>query len=111
MQRRARVAVACAFAADGVRVPGEGAIEQGHGARMRHQPRDRIVLNTQSATEPVRSTPLTFATGGLRIFAGIIGARLRRERASPFFDAGGRPLREPEVVSRERRAELERDAP
>lgn len=73
-------------------------------------PRDRIVLNTQSATAPVRSTPLALVTGGLRILAGILGARLRRERASPFFDAGGRPLREPEVVSRERRAALERNA-
>ncbi|HEU0307517.1 MAG TPA: DUF6151 family protein [Lysobacter sp.] len=73
-------------------------------------PRDRIVLNTRSATAPVRSTPLAFVTGGLRIFAGIIGVRLRRERASPFFDASGRPLREPEVISRERRGELERNA-
>lgn len=71
-------------------------------------PRNRIVLNTRSATAPVRSTPLAFAMGGLRILAGIIGARLRRERASPFFDGAGRPLREPEVISRERRAELER---
>jgi len=73
-------------------------------------PRDRIVLNTGSATAPVRTTPLAFVTGGLRILAGILGARLRRERTSPFFDASGRPLREPEVISREQRAELERDA-
>ncbi|GAB3352218.1 DUF6151 family protein [Lysobacter tyrosinilyticus] len=71
-------------------------------------PRNRIVLNTQSATAPVKSTPLAFVTGGLRILAGVLGARLQRERASPFFDAGGRPLREPEAISRERRAELER---
>jgi len=71
-------------------------------------PRNRVVLNTQSATAPVKSTPLAFATGGLRILAGVLGARLRGERASPFFDASGRPLREPEVISRERRAELER---
>lgn len=71
-------------------------------------PRDRIVLNTASATAPVRATPLGFAMGGLRILLGIIGARLRRERASPFFDADGRALREPEVISRETRALLER---
>lgn len=71
-------------------------------------PRNRVVLNTQSATAPVKSTPLAFVTGGLCILAGVLGARLRREHASPFFDASGRPLREPEVVSRERRAELER---
>jgi len=73
-------------------------------------PRGRIVLNTGSATAPVRATPLAILTGGARIFAGLIGARLRRERTSPFFDASGRPLREPEVISREQRAALERDA-
>lgn len=71
-------------------------------------PAGRIVLNTKSATEPVSPTTLGFIAGGLRIFAGLIGARLRGERASPFFDASGHPLREPEVISRERRAELER---
>jgi hypothetical protein len=73
-------------------------------------PRGRIVLNTGSATAPVRTTPLAFLTGGLRIVAGLIRARLRRERTSPFFDASGRPLREPDVISREQRAALERDA-
>jgi hypothetical protein len=73
-------------------------------------PRDRVVLNTASATAPVRTTPVAFVLGGLRIFAGIVGAGLRRDRASPFFDAGGRPLREPELISREQRAALERDA-
>ena len=73
-------------------------------------PRDRIALNTPSATAPVRSTPLAFALGGLRILAGILGARWRRERDSAFFEAGGRPLREPEVISREQRAALERGA-
>lgn len=73
-------------------------------------PRGRIVLHTGSATSPVRATPLGFLTGGLRILAGLIGALLRRERTSPFFDASGRPLREPDVISREQRAALERDA-
>ncbi|WP_457097677.1 DUF6151 family protein [Lysobacter sp. P5_B9] len=73
-------------------------------------PRNRVVINSQSATAPVRATPLAFVTGGVRIVAGIIGARLRPERGSPFFDAGGRPLREPEVISREQRTALEHDA-
>ena len=73
-------------------------------------PRGRVVINTGSATAPVRATPLAFVTGGLRIVSGILGARLRRERSSPFFDASGRPLREPEVISREQRATLESDA-
>lgn len=70
-------------------------------------PPGRTLINTPSATAPVKSTPLAFATGGLRILAGIIGARLRRERTSPFFDASGHPLREPHVISREERAALE----
>jgi hypothetical protein len=73
-------------------------------------PRGRIVLNSGSATAPVQATPLALVAGMLRIFAGLIGAWLRRDRASPFFDASGRPLREPEVISREQRAALERDA-
>lgn len=71
-------------------------------------PRDRIVLNIGSATAPVASTPLALVTGILRILAGMIGVRLRRERGSPFFDASGSPLRQPEVISREHRTELER---
>ncbi len=73
-------------------------------------PRGRVALGTKSATAPVSATPVAFIVGGLRIFAGIIGARLRRERATPFFDASGRPLREPVVISRDQRAALERDA-
>ncbi|MBF6025111.1 hypothetical protein IU514_13850 [Lysobacter niastensis] len=72
--------------------------------------RGRVVLYAGSATAPVRGTPLAFVTGGVRIVAGLIGARLRRERTSPFFDGSGRPLREPDVISREQRAALEREA-
>lgn len=71
-------------------------------------PRDRVVLNTQSATLPVRGTPFALAFGSLHILMGVLGVKLRRERASPFFDAIGQPIRAPEVVSRERRMELER---
>lgn len=73
-------------------------------------PRGRTVINTGSATAPVRARPLLFVTGGLRILAGILGARLRRERTSPFFDSSDHPLRQPEVISREQRAALEREA-
>jgi len=69
-----------------------------------------VVINTASATAPVRATPLAFVSGGLRILTGILGARLRRERTSPFFDASGRPLRKPEVISREQRVLLAREA-
>lgn len=71
-------------------------------------PRDRITLNTGSATGPVRRTPLAFALGGLRILAGMLGARLRRDRTSPFFGADGQAVRVPDVISRERRTHLER---
>jgi hypothetical protein len=71
-------------------------------------PRAHVVLNTQSATSPVRGTPMALAIGSLRILMGVLGVKLRRERTSPFFDPTGRPLCEPDVVSRERRAELER---
>ena len=73
-------------------------------------PRGRTVINIGSATAPVRAKPLLVVTGGLRILAGILGARLRREHTSPFFDASGQPLRQPEVISREQRAALEREA-
>ena len=73
-------------------------------------PAGRCVLNTGSATAPVRATPLAFAWGGLRIMAGMLNARLRRERASPFLDGDGRLLREPEVITREQRLALERGA-
>lgn len=71
-------------------------------------PRDRMVLNTQSATAPVNSTPMHLLVGSLRILMGVLGVKLRRERTWPFFDANGHPLREPDVVSRERRVALER---
>lgn len=72
------------------------------------RPRDRMVVNAQSATTPVKSTPMHLVMGSLRILMGVLGVKLRRERTWPFFDANGHPLREPDVVSRERRAELER---
>jgi len=72
-------------------------------------PAGRVVINTKSATAPVNATPLGFITGGLGILGGMIGARLRGDRDTPFFDASGRPLREPEVISREQRAALEQE--
>lgn len=61
-------------------------------------PAGRCLINTESATAPVRATPLAFALGGLRIAMGILGARLRGDRRSPFFDEAGRPLRMPLVA-------------
>jgi hypothetical protein len=72
-------------------------------------PADRLAANTASATAPVKPARLRFMLGGLRIFGPVILARLRGRRAgAPFFDAQGRPVREPEVISREQRERLQR---
>ena len=71
-------------------------------------PARRCVINTASATSPVRARPLAFVRGGLGILAGMLAARVRGERGSPFLDQDGQLLREPEVISREQRRELER---
>lgn len=59
----------------------------------------RCVINTGSATAPVSPTPFAFATQGLRIVRGILWARLRGRRDSPYFDADGQPVRTPERVA------------
>ena len=57
----------------------------------------------------MKSAPLRFLVGGVRIFLPAILARLRgRRAAAPFFDAAGQPVREPQVVSREQREALQR---
>ena len=61
-------------------------------------PRDRIVLNTASATCRVRSTPLSFVLGGLNILRHIAIARFGAPPPSPFFNANG-PLRSPIVFT------------
>ena len=72
-------------------------------------PADRLVANTSSGTSPVKAGRLRLLLGGLRIFGPAILARIRGRRAgAPFFDAQGRPVREPEVVSREQRSALQR---
>jgi hypothetical protein len=61
-------------------------------------PRDRIVLNTASATCKVKLTPLPFLLGGLNILRHIVVARFGAPQPSPFFDAKG-PLRAPIVLT------------
>jgi Family of unknown function (DUF6151) len=61
-------------------------------------PRDRIVLNTASATRKVKPTPLPFLLGGLNILRHIVVARFGAPQPSPFFDAKG-PLRTPNVLT------------
>lgn len=69
-------------------------------------PRDRVVLNAKSATRAVASTPLPFLRGGLSIFGHILGALFGGPQPSPFFDAEGRPLRRPVVLTAEQRESL-----
>ncbi len=68
--------------------------------------RDRIVLNADSATGPVRRTPLKFFAGGLRIVGNMLAARIRRQPPTLFFEPDGRPIREPQVLTAEQRREL-----
>lgn len=60
----------------------------------------RAVAHAGSATAHVRSTPLGIARVGARVGLALVGARLRGERRSPFFDpASGRPVRVPERIT------------
>jgi uncharacterized protein DUF6151 len=68
-------------------------------------PRDRIVLNTASATCKVSSTPLPFLIGGLNILRHIVAARFSAPQSSPFFTPPG-PLREPIVLNASQRHAL-----
>ena len=69
-------------------------------------PAGRTLINTGSALGEVKSTPTAFLVDGLRIAAGILGARLRRQPPSLFFDADAGPIREPQVLDRGERAAL-----
>jgi len=68
-------------------------------------PRDRIVLNTASATCKVSSTPLPFLLGGLNILRHIVAGRFGAPQPSPFFTPTGR-LREPIVLTAAQRDAL-----
>lgn len=64
------------------------------------QPR-RCLVSTGSATAPVRVNRLAQVSGIGRVMLGLLVARLRKRRESPFFDpATGKPIRTPEIVSR-----------
>lgn len=72
------------------------AVEQAFG------PPRRCLIATASATAPVRKRPLGTAWGVLRVVAGLMGAKLRGRRESPFLDAAtGKPIRAPEIVHRQ----------
>ncbi len=73
-------------------------------------PANRVVLQAKSAKGPVRTTPVAFLLGGLRIARNIVAARLRKQAPSLFFDAGGQPIRAPEVINAAQRAALDADA-
>jgi len=59
-------------------------------------PAGRARANTGSATGRVRPTPIGMALAGARVAAGVLRARMRGLRHTPFFDdASGRPVRPP----------------
>ncbi|MFL6587754.1 MAG: DUF6151 family protein [Luteimonas sp.] len=64
----------------------------------------RFVLNQASPEGHVPGTPLATAIGGGRIFLRLLAARLRGLRNRAFFDAGGAPVRTPQVVDAPRGA-------
>ena len=69
-------------------------------------PAGRTVINVKSARGEVKPTPVAFIVDGLRIASGIMGAKLRRQRPSLFFDANAQPIRAPEVLDETQRAPL-----
>ena len=56
-------------------------------------PAGRVVLNTDCALGDVSGTPVAFVLGGARIATGILGAKLRRQPPSLFFNPSGQTLR------------------
>lgn len=63
-------------------------------------PAGRCVVHAGSATSPVRPTRLAFIGAGLGVATGILGARLRRQRSSPFYDeTTGEPIQAPERIA------------
>lgn len=69
-------------------------------------PAGRTVLNTGSATGKVKPTPFAFLRDGLRIFRGVLGARLRKQPPTLFFDPDGKPTRTPHVLHAAQRKAL-----
>lgn len=73
-------------------------------------PRGALVIHAGSASGDVAPTRWRFVIGGLRIAAGMTGARLRGEPPAPFFDESGRPIRHVRELTRAERDALG-DAP
>ena len=93
--------------------PGDGLIHAaaaggGRGVWAARSHRDQHRISDHSRCEPRRS-PSWRADCASSPASSVLACAA--SGPSPFFDASGRPLREPEVVSREQRAALERDAP
>lgn len=75
-------------------------VDQAFGAQ------GEVVINAGSAAGKVKATPLGFVVGGLRILRNIVGARLRKQGPTLFFDGEGQPIRKVEVLSAAERAAL-----
>ncbi len=68
------------------------------------RPRDRLVLNTASASCKVSPTPLFFLLGGLNILRNIVSAKFGPPPPSPFRDAKGWLCRPTVLTAAERDA-------
>ncbi|MET0717975.1 MAG: DUF6151 family protein [Pseudoxanthomonas sp.] len=69
-------------------------------------PKGQTVINSGSAQGQVKATPWRFVTGGLRIAVNLVGAKLRKQKPSLFFDDQGQPIRTPQALSAEERQAL-----
>jgi hypothetical protein len=70
-------------------------------------PRGKTVINAGSAHGKVKTTPVGFVVGGLGIVRGILGAKMRKQEPTLFFDGEGQPIREVEVLSAAERVALQ----
>jgi hypothetical protein len=66
-----------------------------------------VRINTDSATAPVKGTPLASVLAIAKLMSAMLPARFNgRYRDNPFFDAEGRPAVEPQVLDLAERARL-----
>jgi hypothetical protein len=72
--------------------------------------RRRIAVNTRSARNPIRATPIASAAAVLRLMTSALGARLGGSYArNPFFVPGTRtPIRPVRVLTEEERTQAYR---
>ncbi len=67
----------------------------------------RVRVNTESALQPVKATPVATFAAVLKLMRVMLPARLSgRYRDNPFFNAQGGPIRAPRVLDKTERSRL-----